>query len=163
MNLFELSSDFLALADRLTADEVDESALAAIGANEDSLRAKAGGYLAVSRTLRAEAETMRAEARRLAELARRREAGADRLEARLVYCLDLCRIDRLPTPLGAIRVQAAGRPAIAWPGGVESIPAGFTKVKTEYRLDADKALAAWKAGSLPAGFQVTTTRSLRVG
>ncbi len=159
--LYELASDMLALADRLTADDLSDADLCVIEANETALAEKAGGYIAISRNLDSEAEQMRAEARRLSELAARRERGAERLRARLAWCLDACKIERLPTPLGTVRVQAASRPTIRWEGNPMEFPPQFQRVKVE--LDGTKAYDAWRmTKALPEGFTVEFSRGIRV-
>lgn len=161
MTLYQLTAEFSDLAARLT-DEPDEFQIEQIEANEEAIRAKAEGYVAVWRTLEAEAETMKAEADRLADLAKKRRNGAQRLKDRLAYCLDACGIDRLPTPLGRLSVANAGRPSIRWMGDITEAPLEFTKVKSETVIDSDAALAAYKAGTLPAGFRASVTRYVRV-
>lgn len=126
--LFQLSAERLALLDRIAdTGELSPEDEAAIAASEDDLRAKGADYIAVWRQLDAEAETMRAEARRLSDMASKRKRGAERVRERLAFCLDACKIDRLPTPLGTLRVQQASRPAITW-DSAEDIPEEFRKV-----------------------------------
>ena len=159
MTLYQLTDEAADLANRL-GDEPTDADLEAIGTNEEAFRAKAASYVAVWRTLETEAETMRLEARRLSELAAKRENGADRLKRRIAWALDTLGIDKLPTELGRLSVANASRPSIRWDGDLADLPDGFRKIET--KLDSDAALDSYKAGTLPKGFSVKTSRYVRV-
>jgi hypothetical protein len=108
------------------------------------------------------AAAAKAEAKRVAEIAARYQRQADRLDSFLVQRMDMAKLKRLRTKLGTIWPQDASRPSIRWSGGGD-IPTEFQRVKTLVELDSDKALEEWKrAGELPAGFEVSRSRSIRV-
>lgn len=159
--LHALTSDLLALADRLSEGELTVEDEAMVEATEEALSAKAAGYLAVARQLDTEAEGMRGEARRLSEMAAKREAGAARLRSRLAYCMDLAKIDRLPTPLGTLRVQQASKPSFEWEGEGE-IPEALRTVVVSF--SKTKAWDLWRmTKQVPEGVRVVYSRGLRVG
>ncbi len=160
--LYELSAEFVTLKDQLGDGELIDADLdLLIESNAAAIEAKAAGYLAVLRTLDSEALALRTEAKKLDHLARNRENGAERLRARLVYCMDLCKIERLPTPLGTIRVQQASRPTIRWVRDETEIPHPFRRVKVE--LNGQNAYEVWRmTKELPDGFRVEFSRGIRV-
>lgn len=160
LTLYQLTADHMALADRLAeSGELSDEDARLIEANETALESKAGGYVAIWRSLDAEAEAYEAEARRLQELARHRRNGAKALRDRLVYCLDTAGITRLATPLGNLAVCNASRPSFKV-DDVAELPAEL--VKTTVSLNDAAALAAYKAGTLPACVRASVTRYVRV-
>lgn len=161
LTLYALVGEQIDLANELAeTGELSPEAEAAIDANAEALEAKAGGYVAIWRTLDSEAEAMEAEARRLSDLARHRRNGAKALKARLVWALDTCGIQRLVTPLGKLAVCNASRPSFAVLGDAAELPTGLQKVTVA--LDDRAALEAWKAGTLPAGVRAAVSRYVRV-
>ncbi len=157
--LYTLTSEFAALADTLTGDEVPPDVEASIDGLQLAIEAKVGGCVAVWQTMEREADAYRAEAKRLATMAQVRERGAERLKAYVARSLDLAGIGRVVTDVGKVSVSNASRPSIRWAGDGEP-PEGFARVKVE--LDGTAAYAAHKAGTLPDGFTVELSRVVRV-
>ena len=66
---------------------------------------------------------------------------------------------KVVTPLAVVRIQKNSRPSIQWPeGGL--IPEAFQRVTVT--LDGAKAYDAFKAGTLPKGFEVEHGSHLRI-
>ncbi len=160
IHLYQLSAEFAALADELTADEVPAPIEDRIDALNLAIEAKVGGCVQVWRSMEAEAEAYRGEARRLAAMAQAREKAAERLKSYVSRSLDTAGIARVVTDVGKVSVGNASRPSIRWAGADVDPPVNFQRIKVE--LDGAAALAAHKAGMLPEGFEVSLSRVVRV-
>jgi hypothetical protein len=68
--------------------------------------------------------------------------------------------DRVDGARFRVRAQQNGRPSIAWAGPLSDLPNEFLRV--EESLDGDAAYRAYRAGTLPDGFAVTTGKHLRI-
>jgi hypothetical protein len=161
--LYMIAADLSAIADLLleSGGELTPEIEAQLAALEGAFEAKTERVALVVRNLMALAEAASVEARRLAELARVREAAARRLKEYLKTQMELAGLTKVETPLVVARIQKNGRPSIAWnDSDPESIPADYRRVTVS--LDGEKALAAYKAGTLPDTFTVVVGTHLRL-
>ena len=158
MKLYEITGQLAALADGL-GEEVPADLELQLDALSLALEEKAAGCVKVWRTLEAEADGFRGESQRLAKMAGVRESAAARLKAYVARCLDAAGIAKLPSDVGKLSVRTASRPTIRWAGDGE-LPTEFARIET--KLDYEKAAAAFKAGTLPDGFNASQSRFVQV-
>jgi hypothetical protein len=164
MNLYELPNAIRQSLEELCDEqgEINADAEARLDELQVEFGDKCEALVAVIQERKAFATAAAQEAKRLNDIASGHERSAKRLGDYLVRCLDDAGVPKLKTKLGTIWPQDASRPSIRWSGGGD-IPTEFQRVKTVVELDSDKALEEWKrAGELPAGFEVSRSRSIRV-
>ncbi len=124
-----------------------------------ALNVKVDGIVALVRENDRAADAFRAEARAFLDKARARENLADRLKQYLLRHLKLVGRDRVDGLRFSVRVCTNALPTITYPDGGE-VPTAFLAVA--YSLDRDAAQKAFRAGTLPAGFEVTFGQHLRI-
>lgn len=156
MKLYEIAAEYRKIAAQLEENggELSLDAEAALSSIQGELVNKARAITVLIREYTTEANAVGEEADRLKRLATTKANAADSLKGYLLNHLQGIGVDRLDVGIAKLSVQQAARPRIWWAGyeGAEFVPPAFARVKSE--LDSDKALAAYKSGTLPDGFTV---------
>lgn len=162
LKLYELPQAFRQIETEI--DELDgelpEDLEARLDLLEVALEDKADAIAALVTQAKAESEMFEAEAGRLT---RRRVIAAnraDRLKAYLHQTLTLLRRDRVVGRRFTVRVQRNGAPSIKWTRDIDALPPEFMKITVD--VDAAKAREAFKAGTLPDGFEGGIGTHLRI-
>lgn len=110
-----------------------------------------------------EAEADEASYRDLArEFQGKAQAAAGRaasLKGYVMRCLRAMELAGVKGRCYTVSIARAGKPTIRWDHG-RDLPEGFARV--EVRLDGEAAQEAYRSGTLPEGFDVTFTESLRI-
>lgn len=136
---------------------------AAFAAIDGAFEQKVESCIALAAEKERDAEAAQNEARRLEALSKSRFGAAERLREYVKFQMQAANRLKVETPLFKVAVQNASRPSIRWIGEVEALPEAFRRViPATLKLDADAALAAYKAGTLPEGFEATVSTFLRV-
>src|SRR3990167_7539523 len=161
LRLYEVADAYERIAEALTENggELTPDLAAQLDAIEGAFEAKVERVALYVRNLLVTADAADAEAARLAALVHSRRQGAEGLKGYLMAQLDRLEQPKVETPLVVVRIQQNSRPAIQWPDTLP-IPEGYQRVTVS--LDGQKAYSDWKAGVLPAGFQVEQGRHLRI-
>jgi hypothetical protein len=161
VRLYELPAVYREI-DRLLEEscgEVDDTIAALLSEAESTLAQKIDAIAALVREKEARAEAERAEARHFAARAAADENAADRLKKYLLDCLTASGLDSAKGERFSARVQRNGTPSIAWAG--EGAPPE-TFVRTRVEFDGRAAQDAYRAGTLPEGFEVSFGQHLRL-
>jgi hypothetical protein len=127
-----------------------------------ALDLKVRSVLGMIRHLDSMEERTKIEKERLARIQKTFARRAESLRTYLARCMAHADIARMVTDIGTVTRATNSRPTIRWAWVNEPIPEEFRRTKIVQELDADKALAAWKAGTLPPGFDVELGESLRI-
>lgn len=163
LRLYEIPAEFRAIDEAI--DDLDGEITPEIEARLDALvtgelALHVDSIVALVRENETAAHAYHAEAQRLADLSRGRLRAAERLKEYLRANLEACGLDGAKGRLFRVRVQKNGRPSIRWEGRPETIPEPYRRVSID--LDGTAAYEAWKAGTLPAGFDVALGSHLRI-
>lgn len=159
--LFDLITQHKDMAAKLLLDdELTDEQCEAIATIEGGIEDKCSARWAVAKSFEMEAEVLRAQAKELLAMAQKRESRSESLKRGTVRLLDMGGISEVKTDLGRFKVQESSKPTIRWTGDMDNLPDSFSRVKIE--LDGGKAFDAFKAGTLPAGFEVKRSRHIRV-
>lgn len=155
--------EFPAEIDRILAESEDgeltpaqESALDRV---LGKLQEKVRSVLGVIRHLEMLESGCKDEKDRLAARQRSLARQVDSLKEYLLRCMADEQTAKVVTDIGTVSRVPNSRPSIRW-AWVGDPPPEFTRLKVE--LDGTKAYEAYKAGTLPDGFEVSLGESLRV-
>jgi hypothetical protein len=162
MKLYELPT-LARMIDELIEDadgEITPDIAAMLDEMEGTLASKVDGIGALIREHTFRAAAFAEEMARLKERKATQERAAERLKAYLQGVMQKLGVDRVVGGRYSATLQRAGRPAIAWAGDPDRIPAGFRRETVAPDLAA--AQDAYAAGVLPEGFTATFTTSLRL-
>jgi hypothetical protein len=163
VKLYELTAEYLALAETMTAEDGELSpevdlALDRLSADID---AKVDGICRLVKQFRADGDAATNECQRLKALANSRYNAATRLLEYLKRNLEMMGADRYDTPLWRVRVQANSRPAISWERPLDELPEELRR--TEVSFDSQAAYALWKNGIPPRdGVKIHLGSHLRI-
>jgi hypothetical protein len=142
--------------------ELSPDMLARLDALEAAPPRKVDAICALISEHNAAADAFEAESRRLSERARAQRSAADRLKSYLLANLIALGRDKVKGERFVASVREAAMPKIAWPGSLNDAPAEFLRVETSVHLNYDRAVAAYKAGTLPDGFITNITKYLNI-
>lgn len=161
MKMYEIPENYRAWERAVVeaGDEVTEELAAAFDFLQATLVDKADAIGWLVREAEADEEAFRATARAFQAKAQAAANRAASLKAYMTRVLRAMGLDGVKSRHYTFSIARAGRPTIRWDHGRE-IPAGFAKVET--RLDGEAAQQAYRSGTLPAGFEVSFTESLRI-
>jgi hypothetical protein len=129
---------------------------------QQDLPAKAASVISAIRHLEMLEERCVSERERLLRIRAVLGRRVTSLRNYVARCMAALGMDRLETELGTISRVANSRPTIRWAWTDREPPEEFTQTKIERRLDGDKVYKAWKAGTLPDGFEVELGESIRI-
>jgi FtsZ-binding cell division protein ZapB len=149
----------LALAeDGELTPELESQLDSALGALQEKVRST----VAVIRHLRTLGESCKEERERLQARERSLSNQAEALERYLLRCMAHEEVSRVVTDIAAVSRVTNSRPSIRWSWVDREIPEPFRKVKEVVSMDGQAALEAYKAGTLPEGFEVELSEHLRI-
>jgi hypothetical protein len=159
--LYKLADAYVQLLDLIAenAGEVSPEVSAALDANQDQMRTKIEHTIRYVRNRAALRDAALAEARQLQEYAATLDAGIVGIKRMVMEQLERAGIPKVETSVGTIRIQANGRPSIAWEGSIDLLPEAYRRISVS--LDGTKAFEDYKAGKLPETFTVVTGKHLR--
>lgn len=154
MHLYEIADEWRSIDQAI--DAMDGELTPEIEARMDELAAALPETVdAVAKLIRerdAEAATYQTEAQRFTAKAKACQATVERLKSYLHHHLNALGLDKVKGTLFKVSIVKNSRPSIKWTGRPEAIPDAFRRVSVD--LDGAAAYAAWKAGTLPDGFDV---------
>lgn len=156
--------EFPAEIDRILAEsedgELTPEQAAALDLVLGKLQEKVRSVLGVILHLEMLAEGCKDEKDRLASRQRSLSRQVDSLKEYLLRCMADEETARIVTDIGTVSRVPNSRPSIRWAWTDREPPEEFTRTKVE--LDGQKAYEAYKAGTLPEGFDVSLGESLRL-
>ena len=152
--LYAIESDLLRLSDLLIDADDNAATDAAFSEIMPGLLAERGakldGYIAVIRTLEAEASLAQDEADRFGEAAAKRLKAVATLKKRLADHLRATGESMVKTPVGrevAVQKNGGADPIIVEPGAnLDTIPQRFVRIVTHRELDTPAVRVALEAG-----------------
>ena len=162
-SLYELTSEFQALADMEAGNDEDFAAALdeTLSAQGQQLEDKIEATIIVSRQLEADAEACKAEAKRLTDRAKAFERNADACRERVLWAMEATSRDKIKRPLFTI-TRAKPRPVLAI-DDESLIPSDYVVEKVTRSPDKKALLDALKSGEKLPGVHVGESKpSLRV-
>ena len=162
LRLYDLPGEFAAIEREIDESdgELSPDLEARIDALELTLEAKADAIAGLIRSADAESEAVDLEVQRLTARRNAARNRATRLKQYLHDTLDRLGRDRVEGRRFKVRLQRNGSPSIRWTRLPDDLPPEFRRVTIE--PDGKAALAAYKAGELPEGFEATVGRHVRI-
>lgn len=158
MNLYELSSDLVALRDMHEVEEVEQ--IKAIV--EAEIEAKSAGIVTVVRNLETTVDAIDSEIKRLQDLKKVKKNNIDRLKEYTKECMELRGVKKVETALGNLSLRKL-------PGSVEVIDESklmnepiYVVEKVTKTLDKKAILADLKEGLVVDGAILKTGTSLTI-
>ena len=157
LKLYEISGQYLKLANELASMDLDATTIAdtieASGITDD-FAAKAHGVEMVCREMTKDIPAIDDEIERLQALKKRRQRLADGLHEYLLYHMEKTGIEKIETPLFSIGIQK--NPPSVEIYDEKQIPAGFLVMKPTISKTLIKQ--ALKTGDVPGARMVQTNR-----
>ena len=156
MNLYELSTDLVALRDMHEVEEVEK--IKAI--IEAEIETKSTGIVAVVRNLEATVDAIDTEIKRLTDLKKVKKNNIDRLKEYTKECMELRGVKKLETSLGNISIRKT-------PGAVNIldeaiIPLNYITIEQVKKVDKKALLKDLKDGLIIDGVELKTGTSLTI-
>lgn len=101
-----------------------------------------------------------AEIKRLQAKKKAVERSVESLKDYLKLTMETMKLERAEGRLHSVTIQKASRSSIVWTRDFDKLPAAFIRTKVE--LDGQAAYDAWRAGTLPEGFEARTSTFPRI-
>jgi hypothetical protein len=158
-SLYNISQEYMELADQLTDGEATPELETALAINETELQTKGACYGMIVKEMEADCEIIDMEIKRLTALKKSRENAIDRLKANLSGAMQLYGLLEIKTPIMKINFRKSESVEVT---DMEVLPEDYKTTKLVEQADKVKLKADIKAGFEIPGAQLVTKENLQI-
>lgn len=159
MNLFNITQNYLTLANQLSEGELTPKIEAELIINESQLQEKAVNYGYVIKQLGHEVNAVNEEIKRLTELKKRNEKAIERMETAISNAMQLYGIEKVDSSFLKLSFRKSESVEVI---NEEQISMQFKKYKEVVSIDKISIKEALKRGDVVEGAILVTNQNLQI-
>jgi hypothetical protein len=162
LRLYQYASEIDAVLARAEDGELTPELERELDALLEGVPQKAASVLRVIRHQEMLEEGCQAEITRLRGIKTVLGRRVTSLRSYLCRCMAALGTKKIETEIGTISRVENSRPRITWAWTDREPPADYTRTVIKTEVDPEKVYRAWACGTLPEGFEVERSESLRI-